>query len=241
MWIRYRIPLFGISALLALAIPSLLLTSPASAQSSSFAAHPFTIEVNGGVATFSRFLEQRIDGGERELTAETSPTVSVAVGYQPWEKAAIRISGSFVPAKLEYKTDVGNGSTALDASDLGKINVVTLGVEVVRFVSLPVGPFRPYGSAGVLGSMWTMDTESLTPGEVAPQGDGLLRLGAITRAGLQISATPQLSLRLEINSLTTGSPFDGKDSFRLVDGETVFDESEVASIRQLMLGLAFAF
>ena len=241
MWIRYRAPLFGIAVLLAAALPCLLLSSPANAQSASVAAHPFSIEVNGGAAMFSRFLEQRVDGVERELTAEAAPTVSVAVGYQPWEKAAIRISGSFVPAKLEYKTDIGNGSTALDATDLGKINVVTLGVEVVRFVSLPVGPFRPYGSAGVLASIWAMDTESLAPGEVAPQGDGLLRLGAITRVGLQLNATPQFSVRLEINSLTTGSPFDGKDSFRLVDGETVFDESEVSSIRQLMLGLAFAF
>lgn len=241
MWIRYRTLLFAIAVLFAVAISHLLLSSPAHAQNTSPVAHPFSIEVNGGAAKFSRFLEQRILGGDRELTAEPAPTVSVAVGYQPWEKAAFRLSGSFVPANLEFKTDIGDGSTALDAADVGKITVFTLGVEVVRFVSLPFGPFRPYGSAGVLASMWGMDTESVGAGEVVPQGDGQVRLGAITRAGLQISATPQLSLRLEINSISTGNPFDGEDSYRVVEGATVFDEPEVASIRQLMLGLAFAF
>lgn len=218
-----------------------LMPSPAVGQALAPATPRFSVEVNGGAALFSRFLEQRLESGERELTAEAAPNVGLALGFQAWEKAGIRISGSFVPAQLEFRTDIGNGSAGLNAKDIGDIDVWTFGAEVVRFVSLRVGPFTPYASAGIIGSVWSLNSEGLAKDVIEPENDSQLRLGFITRTGLQLNATSHLAVRLEIGGLSTSSPFDGQDSFRLVDGETVFDEAESSSIRQLNLGLVYAF
>lgn len=225
----------------ALTLGTFLIPSPAVGQSVAPSTPRFSLEVNGGAALFGRFLEQRLESGERELTAEAAPNVGFALGFQAWEKAGVRISGSFVPAQLEFRTDIGNGSAGLNAKDVGDINVWTFGAEVVRFVSLRVGPFTPYASAGIVGSVWSLDSEGLASDVIEPENDSQLRLGFITRTGLQLNATSHLAIRLEIGALSTSSPFDGQDSFRLVDGETVFDEAESSSIRQLNLGLVYAF
>lgn len=101
---RRRMYQMSSTTLFSLAIGSLALHT-ATAQLRSPNSHPLTIESYGGTTLFSRFLEQRLDEGDRELTAETAPNAGLALSCRAWDKAGIRISGSFVPASLRISDE----------------------------------------------------------------------------------------------------------------------------------------
>lgn len=204
-----------------------------------------SLEGFAGGATFGRFLEQRIDGGERELRIPLAFSAGGAVGVMPWRNTVVRLGFTWAGSGLEFEDDSGFDSVARDLDPLRGLFASTLSGEVMRFLyAQDRHRLGPYVVGGVTGTFWTLgDLDEDDLGVVFPGGgdETLFRVGANAGIGLQVRATDQVVVRAEVNNFALGNPFDGRNSFLTIDGGTTLSEPDVVTMSRFTVGVTYQF
>jgi len=178
--------------------------------------------LHGGVSAGSRFLLQRPVGvaGEQSVETSTGYNIGIGGGGDYLLRQGYRFYYLYSNNDLKFRTNNGDGSSALDVNTNAKLHSNTIGLELMRYLLPSRATITPYGTIGLLGNWWGLDSSPL----VQPAGgSSQFSMGANVAFGLQVREWQQLGLRLEASSLTIGNPFTGKRSFRTV-GAVPFDE-----------------
>ena len=203
----------------------------------------FSVEVNGGFATYGRFLEQLVaeERDERELTARPGLALSAGVGVRLFERNTVRVLVKYLPGQFEFVADTG-GSTGTflpgGATDF-RLVAGSIGIER-RFVQ--IGRFAPYASVGLAAGAWTLTGESDDALVMSGSSETQLRFGGTSGIGLRVRLAPSLSLNLEGNALMLGSPFDGENRFGVTESpNTKIDEPSSVRILRFRSGLRYTF
>ena len=190
---------------------------------------------HAGGSIFTEFLEQRADGGERELVAKSALTVGGSVSLSRWELSEVRLSADWTGTEIEYQDDSGDESDALDEEGLADLNVVMLQLAVVRHVIARDAPISPYLTLGFDVAVWALD--EVAGGQVGATEETQVRFGATTGIGARFAVAPRVGLKVEIDRSTVGNPFDGESAFRT--GGDTFDEPSTVGILRLVGGLTY--
>jgi hypothetical protein len=186
----------------------------------------WNVYLQGGVSTGSRFLLQRpilpagVLPGEQSVETKTGWNIGIGGGGDYLLRQGFRFSYLYGKNDIKFRTNNGDGSSNLDVETNAKLHSNTLGIELIRYLLPSRATITPYGTLGVLGNWYGLDTSPLVQ---APGGTSQFSLGATIAFGLQVREWEHLGVRLEASSLTLGNPFTGKNSFRTV-GAVPFDE-----------------
>ena len=194
-----------------------------------------TIAAHGGGSIFTEFLEQRANGGERELIAKTAPTIGGSISLSRWELSEVRVGLDWTGTEIEFQDDTGDDSDELDEEGLADLNLVIAQLAVVRHVIARDATISPYITLGFNVAVWALDESA--DGEIGAEEETQVRIGATTGVGARFAVSPRMSFKVEIDRATVGNPFDGKNAFR-VGGDT-FDEPSTVGITRLMGGLTY--
>jgi len=194
-----------------------------------------TIGAHGGGAIFTEFLEQRADGGERELVAKSSPVIGGSISFSRWDLSEVRLAADWTGTEIEYQDDSGIDSDELDEEGLADLNLVVAQLAIVRHLVPRDARVSPYFTLGVNVAVWALD--EVEGGEVGATEETQVRFGATTGIGARFAFSRRTSLKVEIDRATVGNPFDGENAFR-VGGDT-FDEPSTVGILRLMGGLSY--
>jgi len=210
-----------------------------SAASTAHAQRPLEVTVGAyaGGSIFTEFLEQRADGGERELVAKTSPTIGGSIALSKWDFSEVRLSADWSGTEIEFQDDSGDDSDALDEEGLADVNLVLAQLAMVRHIMPRDATISPYLLLGVNLGMWALDEDA--GGEIGAEEETQVRFGASTGIGMRVAASPRMGFKIEIDRSTIGNPFDGKSAYR-VGGDT-FDEPSTLGVLRLLAGLAYTF
>ena len=196
-----------------------------------------TVGAHAGGSIFTEFLEQRADGGERELVAKTSPTIGGSISLSKWDFSEVRISADWSGTEIEFQDDSGDDSDDLDEEGLADVNFVLAQLAIVRHIVPRDARVSPYLLLGVNLGMWALDEEP--GGDIGAEEETQVRFGASTGLGVRFAASPRMGFKVEIDRSTIGNPFDGKSAYR-VGGDT-FDEPSTLGVLRLMAGLVYTF
>lgn len=224
---------------------SLALTAaaPVSGQSDRDRAGPkWEAGLFGGGTLVGEFVEQRTAAGvERELTGSSSAFFGASLGLSAWEKTEIRVTGALAPTELEFQDDDALTATdAADVSDLADLDVWLFGVEGSQFLTSADVTVAPYLTAGLVGTIWSLDAEPSSP--VGPGTDGSdsqFQFGALTGAGVRLNLPDRWGVEIEARRYTVGNPFDGSDAFAL-EGDT-FDEPGTTALTTGTFAVTYSF
>lgn len=220
---------------------ALALTAPAFAQTGARPGPRFTARADVGAVSFGRFLEQRVDDGERELQAEPAVqfggSVGVALGV-----ASVEVGVRVAPTEFRFRDDSGTGSGALDADDAGGLTLTTVGATLrTGLQSVTFGAVRPYAILGVEAGVWSAGEDGIGAGD-----DAQIRFGATTGGGLAVGAG-RLGGFVEVTATGLGNPFSGSDALGVAESPVggpfegpeieTFDEPSTVSVLGARLGL----
>lgn len=198
------------------------------------------VSAEGGAALYGRFFEVRTsESGEQELRGATAPTFGLGVGYVILNRTTVRLVASYSPTSLELVDDSGSGATADEFDDLADLDLFTVTAEVRRAFRLS-DAVQPYGLAGITLGVWSLDSEEGEAAVFLADDDTLLRLGALTGAGVNVVLTPRFSVFAEASIVALGNPFGGEDGFRYAAAEP-FDEPATVRATRLQGGLQVRF
>jgi opacity protein-like surface antigen len=184
----------------------------------------WNVFAHGGASTNGRFLLQgpvAPSGGQRALRADNSFNVGAGAGVDLLPRVGVRLSYTYTDSDLSYRTDDGDGSEVLDVDDTGALRSHIAAIEIIRYMFPARNTVTPYASAGVLGTWWVLDEESLLV--TAAGGSTQFRFGALASFGVQFNIGGGVHGRLEVASQSVRNPFTGDQSF-LAAGATTIDE-----------------
>ena len=184
----------------------------------------WSVFAHGGASTNGRFLLQgpvAPTGGQRALRARNSFNIGGGAGVDLLPRVGVRLSYTYTKSDLSFRTDDGDGSAVLDVDDTGALRSHIAAIEIMRYMFPARASVTPYASAGVLGTWWVLDEESLFV--TAAGGSTQFRFGALASFGVQFNIGGGLNGRLEIASQSVRNPFTGGQSF-LAAGATTIDE-----------------
>jgi opacity protein-like surface antigen len=181
-----------------------------------------------GLTTSERFLLQQAVNpadGQRALQSATGFDIGGGAGVDILLRMGFRASYTYASSKLNFKTDNGNGSNALNIDDVGTLKSQTLAVEVIRYMLPWRAAINPYATVGIQGTWWLLDEKSplvtgsgaSTPFSVSP----LFSFGA------QFKASNRWSARLEAVLSGGRNPFTGNKSFRSFAGPVIDEPTSV--------------
>ncbi len=196
-----------------------------------------TVGAHAGGSIFTEFLEQRADGGERELVAKTSPTIGGSIALSKWDFSEVRFSADWSGTEIEFQDDSGDDSDDLDEEGLADVNLVLAQLAIVRHIMARDSPISPYLLLGVNLGVWALDENA--GGEIGAEEETQVRFGASTGIGMRFAASPRMGFKVEIDRSTIGNPFDGKSAYRI--GGDTFDEPSTLGVLRLLAGLAYTF
>jgi hypothetical protein len=183
---------------------------------------------HGGVTTSERFLLQQVAtpvAGERAAQSATGWDVGGGVGVDILLRLGFRASYTYTSSQLNFRTNNGDGSGALNVDNVGQLKSQTVAVEMIRYMLPPRAAITPYGTLGIQGTWWTLDEKSplvtglgaATPFSVSP----------LFSFGVQFKATSKISGRLEATLSGGHNPFTGNRSFRSTTGQTIDEPPSV--------------
>lgn len=202
---------------------------------------PFNLsfELNGGAAFYGHFLEQQIEGEgrQRELTAQTGPSLGGALGVRLFERNVVRLSVDYLPTELEYQDDTGDGNGVLDTDGLTDLSLLAASLEAER-TFFQFGRLAPYASVGLSAGLWGIDGGS---GITAGDSETLFRWGGTSGIGARVELTSNFYLNIEANALSMGNPFDGSDAFLEDAPRATFDEPTSVNVLRVRGGLRYLF
>jgi hypothetical protein len=181
--------------------------------------------IHGGFTTSGRLMLQGAAGGERALKSEDGFNLGAGVGVNILPRVGIRLSYTYTSSNLAFRTDNGDGSNALDISDVGTFQSHVAAIEFIRFMLPARASISPYGSAGFVGTWWVLDEESAFV--AAPTGSTELRFGALATIGIQFRMAERVSTRFEAVSSTVRNPFTGNEAFQSLGGATIDEPTRV--------------
>ena len=184
---------------------------------------------HGGFTTGDRFLLQQATNpiaGERALRSSTGWDIGGGVGVDILLRMGFRASYTFRSSGLNFKTDNGDGSDALDIDDVGTLQSHTAALEVMRYM-LPSGAaFTPYGTIGIQGTWWVLDEKS--PLVTSSGASTPFSISPLFSFGVQFKASHKLSGRLEATMSSTHNPFTGNKSFRALAGPPIDEPTGIS-------------
>ena len=181
--------------------------------------------LQGGANHSERYLLQQAPNpadGLRSLKTAVGWSVGGGAGVDILLRTGFRASYTYTSSKLNFRTDNGTGSTALNIDDVGKLKSQTLTLELMHYMLPWRATINPYGTLGIHGTWWTLSENSpfvtglgaATPFSVSP----------LFSFGLQFKAYERLSGRLEATLSGGRNPFSGNRSFRSLTGGAVVDQ-----------------
>jgi len=177
---------------------------------------------HGGFAQTDRFLLQRavntVDE-KRALQNSTGYNLGLGAGVDILLRLGFRASYTFTSSDLNFKTDNGNGSEALDIDDVGRVKTHTGALEVMRYMLPARAKINPYGTLGIQGTWWVLDQKSLLVTSGAASNP--FAISPLFSFGVQFKATDKWSGRLETALSGGRNPFTGNKSFRAFSGPTI--------------------
>ena len=184
---------------------------------------------NGGLTTGERYQLQQAanpSDGERALKSATGFEFGAGAGVDILLRTGFRIGYTFASRNLNFRTNNGNGSDALDIDDVGTLKSNTVALEVIRYM-LPSGAaITPYGTVGVQGTWWSLHDKSSL---VTNNGATPFSINPLLSFGVQFKASSKWSARLEAMLAPGHNPFTGNKSFRSLEaGQTIDEPSTVA-------------
>ena len=188
----------------------------------------WNVGLHGGFSGQGRFLLQRTDFGnqERVLKGENGFNIGIGAGVDILLRSGLRINYTYSSSSLAFDTDNGDGSTGLDADDIGDLSSHTVSGEIIRYMLPARSTFTPYGSVGFVATWWMLEEGGFI---LAPAGSTQLRFGPLASLGLQLKLGSRWNVRLEGTAANTRNPFTGRDSFVAFAGETIDEPSRVTN------------
>jgi hypothetical protein len=199
----------------------------------------WNVFAHGGVATSERFLlQQAVDpaDGKRSLQTATGYNVGGGVGVDALLHLGLRASFTFSSNNMNFRTDNGDGSNALNMNDVARLKSYTGTVEAMRYMLTSRAPISPYGSLGLQCTWWSLDEKSPF---VTSAGAGTpFSISPIFSFGVQAKASDHWSGRLEAALASGKNPFTGQHSFQSNLGQTI---DEPASINQTAFRVAAVY
>ena len=192
----------------------------------------------GGVTTSERFLLQQVTNpivGQRALQSATGWDIGGGAGVDILLRLGFRASYTYTSSKLNFKTDDGNGSGALNIDNVGQLKSQTLTAEIIKYMLPSRATITPYGTLGIQGTWWTLDEKSplvtglgaSTPFSVSP----------LFSFGVQFKASNSVSARLEATLSGGHNPLTGNKSFRSLTGETIDEPPNVNRVAFRLAGV----
>ena len=185
--------------------------------------------LHGGATTSDRLTLQAAApvGTARSLETATGYNVGGGAGIDLFSHMGVRFAYTFTSSGLNFKTDNGDGSNALDINGVGTLLSHTASLEVIRYMLPARSAFNPYGTLGVQGTWWGLTKHSnlLRVGSGAQFG-----VGPLFSFGTQIRSADRLSWRLEMAMASGHNPFTGNKSFRALSGPTIDEPTSLSRI-----------
>ena len=184
--------------------------------------------LQGGFTSGDRFVLQQAANtiaGERALWASTGYNVGFGVGVDFLLRQGLRASYTFSSRGLNFKTNNGNGSDALDIDGVGTLKSNTATLEVMRYMLPTRATINPYGTLGVHATWWSLDEKSPL---VTSNGAGTpFSFSPLFSFGVQFRPSSNWSGRLEATLSGGRNPFTGNKSFRALSGPTIDEPSSI--------------
>lgn len=188
----------------------------------------WNVFAQGGVTTGERYLLQQavntVDG-QRALRSGAGWSIGAGGGVDVLLRTGFRASYAFSSANLNFKTDNGTGSDALNIDDVGKLKSHTVALEVMRYMLPARAMITPYATLGIQGTWWVLDEHSplvvnndATPFSISP----------LFAFGMQYKPSQHWGARLEANLMGGHNPFTGNKSFRALAGPTIDEPTSVS-------------
>lgn len=188
----------------------------------------WNVFLQGGLATDDRYVLQSAGGtvaGERALEGATGYSVGGGVGIDILLRLGFRASYAFRSSQLNFKTNNGNGSNALDIDDVGRLKSSMGTLEVMRYMLPSRAMINPYGTLGIQGTWWSLSSNSPL---VANSGAGTpFGISPLFSFGVQYRPTEKFSARLETTLFSGTNAFSGNKSFRALSGPTIDEPSGI--------------
>ena len=183
---------------------------------------------HGGFTMGDRFLLQQAVNpadGQRDLRSATGWDIGGGAGVDIFLRMGFRASYTYRSSDLNFRTDNGDGSDALDIDDVGSLKSHTAALEVMRYM-LPSGAaITPYGTIGIQGTWWNLDEKSTL---VTSKGASTpFSISPLFSFGIQFKVSTQFSGRLEATLSSGHNPFTGNSSFRALTGTTIDEPTDV--------------
>lgn len=197
----------------------------------------WNVSAHGGFSAGDRFVLQRADNtidGQRALEPATGYNVGVGAGVDILLRMGFRANYTFTSSNLNFKTDDGTGSSALNINDVGTLRSHTASLEVMRYMLPWRAAINPYGTLGIQGTWWVLDEKSPL---VRSNGTTPFALGPLFSFGVQVKATENLGARLELSLASGRNPFTGSQSFRALSGPTIDEPSSTSRTEYRLAGV----
>src|SRR4051812_30967380 len=184
-----------------------------------FGSH-WNLFLHGGATTSDRLSLQAAApvGSARSLETATGYNIGGGAGIDLFSHMGVRFAYTFTSSGLNFKTDNGDGSNALDVNGVGTLSSHTVALEVMRYMLPARSAFNPYGTLGVQGTWWGLSEKSAM---VRASGGAQFGVGPLFSFGTQIRAADHWSGRLEMALSSGHNPFTGNKSFRALSGPTI--------------------
>lgn len=196
------------------------------------------VQVNVGAARTGRFLLQDVVGGQRELTGGGAWSFGLGGGFNLLPRVGFRLGYNYSNADLKYRDENGTGSNALDIDDFANIKRHLATLEIIRFTLPPSIMISPYGSIGLVGAWWVLDTDDVL---IEPLDGGTkFRWGGLASFGMQFRIDSAWAIRAEYSTASIRNPFTGNSSFRTATGLTI-DEPTRVSANDWRLAVVYSF
>jgi hypothetical protein len=180
-----------------------------------------------GLTTDDRYLLQQATNpteGQRALQSGTGFDIGGGAGVDILLRMGFRASYTFTSRDLNFRTDNGDGSNALNVDNVGTLKSNTVALEVMRYM-LPWGAaITPYGTLGVQGTWWGLHSKSslLTSNGASP-----FSVSPLFAFGVQFKASAKFSARLEATLSSGHNPFSGNRSFVSLAGPVIDEPTGV--------------
>ena len=187
----------------------------------------WNVFAQGGLTTSQRYLLQQAVNplqGQRALRSGTGWQVGAGAGVDVLLRMGFRASYTFNSSQLNYRTDNGTGSDALNINDVGRLKSNTVSLEVMRYMLPSRAAITPYATLGIQGTWWSLSENSPL---VASNGATPFSISPLFAFGMQFKAADHWSARLEANMMGGHNPFTGNKSFVSLAGPAIDEPTDV--------------
>jgi len=183
---------------------------------------------HGGITSGNRFvLEQATSpiAGQRALKSATGWDLGAGGGVDVLLRLGFRASYTYASRNLNYRTDNGDGSEALNIDDVGTLKSNTVAIEIMRYMLPSDATITPYGTVGIQGTWWALHEKS--PLVTSSGSSTPFSISPLFAFGMQVKPATSWSVRVEAILAGGHNPFTGNRSFRALAGPAIDEPTSV--------------